>query len=102
MLVDFGLRKSALIHEQVQQTPELFPAGISAGFRLTGRLAESAKLPGIRLRQLRVKNGVADEHHADWCGEKGYLSMTAILCYLHGFLKIRDRCRKAFALHKRI
>ena len=234
----------ALIHEQFQQTPELFPAGIPAGFRLTGRLPESAKLPGIRLRQLRVKNGdgseavytlrpcfvmpymagfahelqyplelmahgvpawlvakgfghdahfwdrhverlgrnslvgttvrdpdqrpehlVADEHHADWCGEKAYLPVTAgggcilgiavtesadeahlanaygpfqaealqvdpndaprsvntdgwsatqnawktmfptvtvILCYLHGFLKIRDRCRKAFPLHKRI
>lgn len=234
----------ALIHEQFRQSPELFPAGMEAGFRLTGRLPESAKLPGIRLRQLRVKNGggseavytlrpcfvmpymagfadelqyplellahgnpawlvakgfghdahfwdrhverlgrnslvgttvrdpgqlpehlVADEHHADWCGEKAYLPVTAgegcilgiavtqaaddahladaygtfqaeaaqvdpnyapksvntdgwkatqnawqtlfptvtvILCYLHGFLKIRDRCRKAFTLHKRI
>ena len=44
----------ALIHEQLRQTPELFPA------------------------------------------------VTVILCSLHGFLKIGDRCRKAFALHKRI
>jgi hypothetical protein len=104
------------------------------------------------------------EHHAKWCGEKGYVAFTAgagcvlgvalsdsadeehlrdaygtfatesrdvapdyapqtvntdgwwatrnayrylfpnivtILCFLHGFLKIRDRCHKAHELHKR-
>ena len=108
---------------------------------------------------------VADEHHADWCGEKGYVAVTAgggcflgvaltesaddshleqayadfqreahevspeyaprtvntdgwaatqnafralfstitvVLCFLHGFLKIRDRCRKARDLHARV
>jgi len=108
---------------------------------------------------------VADEHHVDWCGEKGYVAFTAaggctlgvaltesadeqhlaqaygvfqaecqdvkpdyaprtvntdgwfatqnafrtlfptiavILCFLHGFLKIRDRCRKARDLHKQV
>ena len=107
----------------------------------------------------------ADEHHVDWCGDKGYLAMTAaqgcilgisltdeadephlaqaygafakeaqnvaadyrpksvntdgwwatqnaflalfssisiVLCFLHGFLKVRDRCFKDFELHKRI
>lgn len=107
----------------------------------------------------------ADEHHADWCGEKGYVAMTAgggcvlglalteaaddqhlaaaykvfqqealdaapeyvpltvntdgwnstrnafrtlypaillVLCFLHGFLKIRDRCRKAHDLHQQV
>jgi hypothetical protein len=107
----------------------------------------------------------ADEHHADWNGEKGYVATTAaegcilgvgltkaaddehltaaygdfaaeardvkpdyapqtvntdgwaatqnafqacfatvmvILCFLHGFLKIRDRCRKNHELHRRI
>jgi len=107
----------------------------------------------------------ADEHHADWCGQKGYLPMTAgggcilgvaltdaadeahltvaygqfaeearavkpdyapktvntdgwlatrnafgslfativtVLCFLHGFLKIRDRCRKSWELHRRV
>ena len=29
-------------------------------------------------------------------------SITVILCFLHGFLKIRDRCRKAYALHTRV
>jgi hypothetical protein len=220
--------------------PELFPAGMEHGFQLTGHLPESKKLPGIRLRQLRLADGhvftlrpsfvlsymagtvedveypllllsfgvptwvvtrgfgrsdmywhrlverlgrnslagttvrkpealpqhlAADEHHADWCGEKGYVALTAgkgcllglaltataddehlrdaygtfsaeardvdptytpatvntdgwkatqkawrtlfatiavVLCYLHGFLKIRDRSRKDHDLHRRI
>lgn len=107
----------------------------------------------------------ADEHHADWVGETGYIATTAgggcilgialtdaadeehlqvaygvfakeardvdpeyvpetvntdgwwatqnafqslfasvtiILCFLHGFLKVRDRCRKSHELHGRI
>jgi hypothetical protein len=107
----------------------------------------------------------ADEHHADWAGQKGYVAttvgggcllgvaltaaaddahlrqaygvfaaeacdvepgyapetvntdgwaatqnafrslfttITVILCFLHGFLKVRDRCRKAADLHRRI
>jgi hypothetical protein len=107
----------------------------------------------------------ADEHHADWAGQKGYVATTVgggcvlgvaltsaaddahlreaygvfaaeaqdvdpeyapetvnvdgwaatrnaflslfsgiavILCFLHGFLKVRDRCRKARDLHGRI
>jgi hypothetical protein len=223
----------------IQAHPELFPPGIEQGYQLTGRLPESKKMPGIRLRQLRVQNrayalrpsfvmsymsgavpelehpllllsiGVpcwvvtkifgrndmfwqrhlerlgrnslvgttvrvaeqlplhlaADEHHADWCGKKGYVAVTAgggcllgvaltaaadeshltsaygqfaaearelkpdyapqtvntdgwfptqnafralfgavvvVLCFLHGFLKVRDRCRKARELHQRI
>ena len=223
----------------IQTMPELFPDGIQDGYQLSGRLPESKKMPGIRLRQLRLPNRVytlrpsfvmsymtgtveelehpllllsfgipcwvvtklfghndmfwqrhlerlgrnslvgttvrvaerlpehlaADEHHADWCGEKGYVAVTAgggcllgvaltdvadephltqaygqfaaearevlpdytpqtvntdgwfatqntfvalfptiavVLCFLHGFLKIRDRCRKARELHQRI
>jgi hypothetical protein len=223
----------------IEESPELFPSSISAGYRLTGRLPESKKLPGIQLRQVRIQEGVyslrpsfvmsymsgtveeledpllllslgvpcwvvthifghndmfwqrhlerlgrnslvgttvpiaarlpihlaADEHHADWCGEKGYAAFTAgagcilgvalsssadeahlqeaygvfaqeaqaldpkyspetvntdgwwatqkaftalfstivpILCFLHGFLKIRDRCRKALDLHQQV
>lgn len=230
----------AEVEAALKRSPELFPPAITQGFRLTGRLPESAKLPGIRLRQLRLCNGAvytlrpsfvmpymagfaddleyplrlmaygvpgwlvavkfghdahywdrlverlgrnsivgttvrdpeklpphltADEHHTDWCGEKGYIPITAgegcvlgialtpsaddahlrqaygtfaaearqvaphyspqsvntdgwaatqnawkalfplvtvILCFLHGFLKIRDRCRKAFELHQRV
>jgi hypothetical protein len=107
----------------------------------------------------------ADEHHADWVGQKGYIATTAgggclmgvalttsaddahlqeaygvfaaeardvdpgyapatvnadgwaatrnafrslfpaiavVLCFLHGFLKVRDRCRKAHELHRRV
>jgi hypothetical protein len=230
----------AVVEEAARNSPELFPRHINLGFRLTGHLPESAKLPGIRLRQLRLSNGhvytlrpsfvmpymtafaddveyplrlmafgvpgwlvaerfghdahfwdrqverlgrnslagttvrdpgrlpehlAADEHHAPWCGEKGYIAITVgegcvlgialtesaddehltaaygtfraealqvdpqyapktvntdgwkstqnawrvlfplvvvILCFLHGFLKIRDRCRKALALHQRV
>ena len=28
--------------------------------------------------------------------------VVLILCFLHGFLKIRDRCRKAFELHRKV
>jgi hypothetical protein len=28
--------------------------------------------------------------------------VVLILCFLHGFLKIRDRCRKAFELHQKV
>ena len=225
----------------IEASPELFPRGIEQGYHLTGRLRESRKMPGIQLRQLRLKrdgsvwtlrpsfvmtymtgdvedlaapleflvHGVpcwliakhfgrdemywhrhlerlgrnslvgttvreadrlpehlaADEHHADWCGAKGYVAVTAgggcllgmaltnsadeqhlteaygvfqqearnvnadyapktvntdgwaatqnafralfatiavVLCFLHGFLKIRDRCRKARDLHARV
>lgn len=224
----------------IASSPELFPERIKDGFQLTGHLPESAKMPGVRLRQLRFRDGTAftlrpsfvmsymsgtvedmehpllllsfgvpcwlvtqifgyndmywqrhlarlgrnslvgttvrdpsrlpqhlaaDEHHADWCGQKGYVPMTAgggcilglaltdsadeehlsdaygqfaresravkadyapktvntdgwfatrnafralfativpILCFLHGFLKIRDRCRQARELHDRV
>ena len=223
----------------LQNMPELFPDGMQDGYQLSGHLPESAKMPGIRLRQLRVgqqaytlrpsfvmsymtgtveelehpllimsfgvpcwamtkvfghndmfwyrhverlgRNSLvgttvrapdrlpthlaADEHYADWCGEKGFVAVTAgagcllgiaitavadephlqaaygqfaaeaeevqpgyapqtvntdgwfatqnafkalyplvaiVLCFLHGFLKIRDRCRKARELHQRI
>jgi len=228
------------IEPLIESTPELFPKGTKNGFQLTGHLPESIKMLGIRLRQLRLRDGrtftlrpsfvmsymsgaiedvehpllllsfgvpcwvvtkvfghndmcwqrhlerlgrnslvgttvrdpsrlrehlAADEHHADWCGQKGFVPMTAgggcilglaltdsadeahlidaygqfaqesrtvkddyapqtvntdgwfatrnafralfptialVLCFLHGFLKIRDRCRQALELHKRV
>ena len=42
----------------IEESPELFPSSISAGYRLTGRLPESKKLPGIQLRQVRIQEGV--------------------------------------------
>ena len=119
----------------------------------------------VRVAERLPTHLAADEHHADWCGEKGYAAVTAgggcllgvaltdvadephlteaygqfaaeardvkpdytpqsvntdgwfatqntflalfptiavVLCFLHGFLKIRDRCRKAHELHQRI
>lgn len=228
------------VEQLIQQCPELFPHGIQEEFQLSGFHPESKKMPGIRLRQLKLNDGrrftlrpsflfgymtgtvdeleypllllsigtpcwivtqifghndmfwqrllerlgrnsvvgttirnpnrlpqdlVADEHHLDWCGQKGYVAFTAgdgcilgvaltesadeqhltevygtfqaecqgvradyaprtvntdgwfatqnafrtlfptiavILCFLHGFLKIRDRCRKARELHQQV
>ena len=119
----------------------------------------------VRVPERMPLHLAADEHHLDWCGQKGFLAMTAaggctlgaaltqaadekhlteaygvfekesrnlapnwqpktantdgwkatraafaglfprivlILCFLHGFLKIRDRCRKHHDLHERI
>lgn len=135
-------------------------------YRLLERLGRNS-LVGTTVRdpQRLPENLVADEHHAKWCGEKGYVATTAaagcllgialsksaseegltpaygdfvreardlqpdyapqtvntdgwggtrnaflawfpnialILCFLHGFLKIRDRCRKNHELHRRV
>lgn len=224
----------------IETSPELFPQGMQDGFQLTGLLPESKKMPGVRLRQVRLADGgvftlrpsfvmsymtgtveelehplllltlsvpcwvvtmifghndmywqrhlerlgrnsvvgttvrnparlpehlAADEHHVHWCGKKGYVAFTAgagcvlgvalsdsadeehltdaygqfaresrdvnpqyapktvntdgwfptrnafralfvtivpVLCFLHGFLKIRERCRKARELHERV
>jgi len=223
----------------IREHPEMFPPSASDGYQLHGHLPESKKLPGIRLRQIRMAEGVftlrpsfvfaymtgtvndlekpllllsvrtpvwivtqifgrndmfwerllermgrnslvgttvrvaeqmpkhlaADEHHLKWRGAKGFLAMIAakgcilaaaltkaadekhlseaygvfdeeardvdadwqpasvntdgwkatrksilglfpkvvlVLCFLHGFLKIRDRCRKEHGLHERV
>ena len=228
-----------LLNELIGEFPEIFPAKMKQGYQLSGGLPESKKMPGIRLRQIRLKSGVyslrpsfvmsymsgdvevlepglfllsvntpswvvahicgynemfwhrhlerlgrnhlvgttvprgkrlpvhlvADEHHCDWLGEKGYIAFTAgggcilgvalsasadethlreaygifatetselqpeyepetvntdgwwatqnafrtlfssivpILCFLHGFLKIRDRGRKLRELHQQV
>ena len=223
------------LNSLIDQHPEIFPTSALTGYQLHGNLPESKKLPGIRLRQLRTKDGVytlrpsfvfsymagtvdelenallllslrtpiwvvtrvcgrndmfwerllerigrnslvgttvrvpehlaADEHHLKWRGAKGFLTMVAakgcilaaaltksadekhlgeaygvfkteagdvnpnwqpksintdgwkatrnsllglfpqvllVLCFLHGFLKIRDRCRKHYDLHQRV
>jgi hypothetical protein len=43
--------------ELLKSCPELFPVGTEHGFQLTGHLPESTKMPGIRLRQLRLTQG---------------------------------------------
>jgi len=134
--------------------------------RLVERLGHSS-LVGTTIRDpARLPTHLAaDEHHADWAGQKGYVATTVgggcilgvaltpvaddvhlrqaygvfaaeacdvepqyapetvnadgwaatrnaflslfpsiavILCFLHGFLKVRDRCRKARELHRRV
>jgi hypothetical protein len=230
----------ALLDGLLAEFPEIFPANMPAGYALHGHGRESRKLPGVRLRKVKLADGAvywlrpsfalgymtgavedlayplllaahgvpawlltmgfgrsdmfwqrllerfgrsslvgttvrdparlpvhltADEHHGDWAGEKGFLAVTAaegcllglaltksadekhlqaayadfareardvqgdyapqtvntdgwaatqnafralfptivvVLCYLHGFLKIRDRCRKNHDLHRRV
>lgn len=228
------------VNSLIKTMPEVLPHNIKNGYQLTGRLPESKKMPGIRLRQLRLSDGSvyslrpsfvmsymtgtvenienpllllsygvphwlvtkcyghndmywyrltsrfgrnsivgttvrvpkqlplhisADEHHTDWCGEKGYVAFTTgggcilgaalsssanekyltkaygkfasevneidsnntietansdgwpattkalcnlfpsisiVLCFLHGFLKIRKHGSKLHDLHERV
>lgn len=133
-------------------------------YRHLERLGRSSLLgTTVPLQQRLPQHLVADEHHADWCGEKGYLAFTAgegcilglalspqadeehlcraygifaqearavnpayqpdtvnidgwqatrkafihlftgitpILCFLHGFISIRERTRKEHQLHQ--
>lgn len=46
----------------IAASPELFPLGMQEGYHLTGMLPDHL---------------AADEHHAKWCGEKGYIAFTA-------------------------
>jgi len=230
----------ALLDGWLAEFPEIFPRNMTAGYALHGHGRESRKLPGVRLRKVKLADGAvywlrpsfalsymagtvedlayplllaahgvpawlltqgfghsdmfwqrvierlgrsslvgatirdparlpehlaADEHHGDWAGEKGFLAVTVaegcvlglaltksaddqhlqeayaefareardvkpdyapqtvntdgwaatqnafralfpaisvVLCYLHGFLKIRDRCRKNHDLHRRV
>jgi hypothetical protein len=134
--------------------------------RLVERIGRS-RVVGTTVRQKArlPQHLAADEHHADWNGEKGYIATTAgggcilgisltpaadeehlraaygefaaearavdpgyapatvntdgwaatqnafkacfsgivvVLCFLHGFLKIRDRCRNNHELHQRV
>src|SRR4051794_5963701 len=135
-------------------------------YRLIERLGRNS-LVGATVRDAArlPAHLAADEHHADWAGQKGYVATTVgggcilgaaltaaaddvhlqeaygafaaeardvdpeyapetvnadgwaatrnafralfpriavVLCFLHGFLKIRDRCRKARDLHRRV
>jgi hypothetical protein len=135
-------------------------------YRLIERLGRNS-LVGTTVRDAAALpvHLAADEHHADWAGQKGYVAttvggdcilgvaltssaddvhlqqaygafaaeardvdpayapetvntdgwaatrnafqrsfplITVVLCFLHGFLKIRDRCRKAHELHRRV
>jgi hypothetical protein len=67
-------RLRGFLEKLMSASPELFLAELLAGYRLTGRLPESQKLPGIRLRQIRHAQSVytlrpkfCDELH-EWHG----------------------------------
>ncbi len=42
----------------IGEHPEIFPSSAAHGYQLHGHLPESKKLPGIRLRQIRMREGV--------------------------------------------
>ena len=48
----------AIVDAQRREFPELFPVRMD-GYRFTGHLRESVRLPGIRLRQIRLRDGEA-------------------------------------------
>lgn len=48
----------AFLDPLIAQYPEIFPNSIAPGYQLSGHLPESKKMPGIRLRQIRLKSGV--------------------------------------------
>ncbi len=54
----------ARLETLLQESPELFPPAMAEGFVLYGLLRESAKLPGVRLRKLKLNNGRLDLHPA--------------------------------------
>jgi hypothetical protein len=47
-----------VLNQLMSSSPELFPAELLGGYRLTGRVPVSKKLPGIRLRQIRHEKSV--------------------------------------------
>jgi len=46
-----------LLDRLIAESAELFPASIVQGYQLSGHLPESKKMPGMRLRQIRLKQG---------------------------------------------
>jgi len=77
--------------------------------------ADAARFDGegiIKVRQAEARD-VAPEYAPETVGADGWAAtrnafqalfplITVVLCFLHGFLKIRDRCRKAHELHRRV
>lgn len=42
----------------IRDYPEMFPASVATSYQFHGHLPESRKLPGVRLRQIRTRDGV--------------------------------------------
>lgn len=122
-----------LVDSLIKTMPEVFPCGIQDGYQLSGHLPESEKMPGIRLRQLRLRDGnvytlrpsfvisymtgtVEDIHRPlllltygvpCWLATRKafrnlFPTIITVLCFLHGFIKIRNRGRKCRDLHDRV
>ena len=53
---DHPVKVRGWIDPLIERYPEIFPKTIEDGYQLHGHLPESKKMPGIRLRQLKLGN----------------------------------------------
>jgi hypothetical protein len=86
--------------------------GCILGINLTDEADETHLVQSYGVFAKEAKDLVADYKPKSvntdgwWSTQNAFLSLfpaiTIVLCFLHGFLKVRDRCFKEYELHKRI
>lgn len=87
-------------------------AGCLLGMALSKSASEEALTPAYgefvrEARDLQPDYAPQTVNTDGWGGTRNafrawFPNIALILCFLHGFLKIRDRCRKAHELHRRV
>ena len=87
-------------------------AGCLLGVALSKSASEESLTPAYgdfvhEARDLRPDYVPQSVNTDGWGGTRNaflawFPNIALILCFLHGFLKIRDRCRKAHELHRRV
>jgi hypothetical protein len=122
-----GERAPAFVDEWARSAPELFTEKVDQGYRLRGFGRQPRRLSGRKPRRIVLADGTsrsprsvrgriaerrpeyapkkvnADGWAATWNGfQTLFPQITMVLCFLHRFLKIRDRCRIAHGLHRRV
>ena len=81
-----------LLDEYIEQYPEIFPAKIGQGYKLHGSLAQSKKMPEVRLRRIQLK--AADEGQ----GQVFTVAPCFVLPYMTGY---SDEVEKALFLYEK-
>ena len=71
-----------LLDEYIEQYPEIFPAKIGQGYKLHGSLAQSKKMPQVRLRRIQLKaadegQGQVRSYPFSWDGKKAQMRYHA-------------------------
>jgi hypothetical protein len=91
-LIDDSPAFRTWLDQMIDQYPELFPADISAGYRLHDLLPASVKLPEVRLRRIRLGQ-------ADAAGQAQVFTIapSAVLPYMTGYT---DEVEKALFLRR--